>query len=206
MAKVSDAEMATEQKEELQAEGNEAAAFLQEIRSYEIRSQDDLEFLAASLKEIKGKRKYLEDKRKSVTAPLMQAVNTVRSWFDMPEGYYKLLEVELKDKIAKAESQSVERNARALAAAELAHKQGNRQAVNTALSTVHTLNKVPGLSTREQWDFEVEDEGLVPREYLTVNPKAIRDAMRTVTDEEGNPKSIPGVKYFKRTVVSSRSA
>lgn len=194
------------QKQELQAEGNEAAQFLQEIRSYEIQSQDDLEFLAASLKEIKGKRKFLEEKRKTVTSPLTQVLNTVRSWFDAPEGYYKLLEVEIKNKIAKAEGASVERNARALVAAETAHKLGDRAAVSAALSTVHTLQKVAGVSTREQWDFEVSDPDLVPREYLMVSHKAIRDAMRAVVDEEGNPKSIPGVKYFRRTIVSSRSA
>ena len=192
-------------KSQLQAEGNEAAAFLKDIQGFEVTDQDGLEFLAATLKEIKGKKKLLEEERKSVTNPISQFVNGIRAWFDQAEGYYKLLEVDLKDKIARAEQANRDRNTYALREAEEAHRIGNRPAVVQALANVQTLQPIKGLSTREEWDFEIEDAGLVPREFCVPSMPKIREAMRAPT-ESGEPRGIPGVRFFKRTIVASRSA
>jgi len=48
------------------------------------------------------------------------------------------------------------------------------------------------------WEFEVSDFALVPREYLSVNEKAIREAVRL------GVRTIPGVRIFQREKVSFR--
>lgn len=48
------------------------------------------------------------------------------------------------------------------------------------------------VASRMVWDFEVEDEALVPREYLAVDTAKIRAAVRAGVRE------IPGVKIFQR--------
>jgi hypothetical protein len=45
--------------------------------------------------------------------------------------------------------------------------------------------------TKKEWDFCVQDEQIVPREYLCVDPDAIEKAIKNGT------RKIPGVKIFE---------
>lgn len=54
--------------------------------------------------------------------------------------------------------------------------------------------KVPG--ARTIWNFEVTDASAVPMEFLMVNEKALREAVRAGVRE------IPGVRIFSETVVA----
>ncbi len=59
-------------------------------------------------------------------------------------------------------------------------------------------------SLRVTWDFEVQDESLVPREFLGVKDSAIRVAIKAATTLDNKCKlKIPGVKIFpvEETVV-----
>jgi len=53
-------------------------------------------------------------------------------------------------------------------------------------------------STKKVWTFEVKDPEKVPREYLTVDEKAIRQAVN------GGVRDIPGVKIFQGIQVAIR--
>lgn len=57
-----------------------------------------------------------------------------------------------------------------------------------------------GISTREDWDIELLDIGMVPREYLTFDEVKAR---RVVRASKGLIQ-IPGVKNIKKTIVSQR--
>lgn len=59
--------------------------------------------------------------------------------------------------------------------------------------------QVSGVSMREDWDFRIVNENLIPREYLTVNESAIR-AMGKIT--KGKAK-IAGVEFYGKQVVSA---
>ena len=54
--------------------------------------------------------------------------------------------------------------------------------------------RVEGIASRMDWDYEVVDAALLPREYLVVNDKAIRGVVRALKDKT----SIPGVRVFPR--------
>ena len=59
-----------------------------------------------------------------------------------------------------------------------------------------------GTMLRETWDFEVEDELLVPREFLTPDAKKIRGYV-TAMKRDGK---IPGIRIFSVKSVASRIA
>lgn len=58
---------------------------------------------------------------------------------------------------------------------------------------------VAGVSTREDWDFRITDESLIPREYLLVNESAIRSVGKTTN---GKAK-IPGVEFYPKQIVAA---
>tara|TARA_R100000808_G_scaffold2439_1_gene9709 strand:- start:11983 stop:12594 length:612 start_codon:yes stop_codon:yes gene_type:complete len=57
---------------------------------------------------------------------------------------------------------------------------------------------LPGASFQERWDFEIEDEAVIPRKYLSADPKKIREAVQSV---RGVVK-IPGILAKKRYAVT----
>jgi len=55
-------------------------------------------------------------------------------------------------------------------------------------------------SLRQTWTFEVTDAAAVPRAYLSINESAIKTAIRTNTDKEGNCHlQIPGLRIYAIT-------
>ena len=61
--------------------------------------------------------------------------------------------------------------------------------------------KVAGLTTRERWTFEIEDESKLPREYLKPDETAIR---RVVEGLKGKT-NIPGVRVYRDDIVAGTS-
>lgn len=57
--------------------------------------------------------------------------------------------------------------------------------------------KVEGVQMRKVWTFEVESVALIPAEYLVVDEKKIRQAVRD------GVRDIPGVRIFKESQVAS---
>jgi hypothetical protein len=75
-----------------------------------------------------------------------------------------------------------------------------RQTATDALPVVVAPNNVPkveGVSTLKVWDFVIEDETKIPREFLAVNESAIRAVVKA---QKGLAR-IPGVKVFSKNDV-----
>lgn len=64
-----------------------------------------------------------------------------------------------------------------------------------------TVEKVNGQTSRTTYDFEIIDETLIPRKYLIVDDKKIRQMVKTF----GKEASIPGVRIYPKVVVSIRT-
>ena len=58
---------------------------------------------------------------------------------------------------------------------------------------------ISGVTTREEWDFRIVNEALIPREYLVVNEAAIRSVVKSTKGRA----TIGGVEVFVRQVVAS---
>ena len=61
-----------------------------------------------------------------------------------------------------------------------------------------TKSDFGSVSAKKVWDFEIVDEKAIPAEFLTVNERAIRAAVRAGT------RNIPGVKIYQKEELSVR--
>lgn len=61
--------------------------------------------------------------------------------------------------------------------------------------------KAAGVTVRMDWDFEIEDEAQIPRQYLAVNEVAIRKVVKALKGQHG----IPGIRAVEKPVTSVRS-
>lgn len=187
---------------ELAQEAEEARGALEAAREMQIETQDDLEFAATVLGETKKKAKELEARLKEITAPLRAAEKSVRDLFRPALDFYGTLEKELKARIGEVKLRQEEENRRAMEAAAAAHAAGDAAGTSQALATVKNLASVKGVGARLAWDFEIEDESQLPRDYLMPNVRAISDAAKGVE----TPPAIPGVRWFQKPIVSARSS
>jgi len=59
--------------------------------------------------------------------------------------------------------------------------------------------KVKGISIREVWKFKIEDEKLIPREYLSVDESKIGQVVRALKDAT----NIPGILVYAEKQVNA---
>ena len=57
-----------------------------------------------------------------------------------------------------------------------------------------TVPKIAGQTMREDWDFEIINEALIPREYLMLDLVAIRAAVKS----QKNRTNIAGIRVIKK--------
>lgn len=110
-----------------------------------------------------------------------------------------------REELRKAQEAVAAREAEALAredhaAAEVASRQQTELAISAGPSVPKGYRSEEGTATvRERWVFEVVDAALVPRSFLTVDEKAIRNAVACGVRE------IPGVNIYPEDQVVVRS-
>lgn len=198
-------EPADDLKTELAAETTEAEGALEAFRDFTINTKDDLAFAAEMLAEAKGHFKRLDDKRKTITQPLSDALKATRALFKPALDFYSECEATLKGKMGEAHQRAQAEQRAALTRASEAAAGGDSGAVDAALAVMDAAAEFPetdGVQYRSSWKFEITDEALIPREYLTPNLKLISGA---VTHRKG-ATSIPGIRVFEDTIIASKSA
>ena len=107
---------------------------------------------------------------------------------------------------AETEAQEEERKAREAAEIEAARKKAAEEAKSVEIEVpivmapvIPKAENVARADTgaaafqRKSWEFEVEDIGNIPREYLIVDQQKVRDAIRM------GIRSIPGIRIFETT-------
>lgn len=169
--------------------------------------------IEATFKPIKQKmdaaKKEVLDQEKAADKPLLEAEAWIKP---LISGY--LIE---QERIRKAEEDRLreiarkEEEERQLQAAIEAEQNGSKEEAEEIISAPvqaapvvvpKTVPKVAGISQRENWDFEIVSESLLPRQYLMPNLVAIRQVVRGL---KGNA-NIPGVKVFKTSSIAAGRA
>lgn len=169
--------------------------------------------IEATFKPIKQKfdaaKKEVLDQEKAADRPLIEAENWIKP---LISGY--LIE---QEKIRQAEERRLQEQARKeeeerrLLEAIEAEKNGQQDEAQAIIDAPvqappvvvpKTVQKVAGISQRENWDFEIVSESLLPRQYLMPNLVAIRQVVRGL---KGNA-NIPGVKVFKTSSIAAGRA
>lgn len=154
-------------------------------------------------------KKEVLDQEKAADKPLLEAEAYLKP---LISGY--LIE---QERIRKEEENRLREQARKeeeerqLQAAIEAEQTGNKEEAEEIISAPvqaapvvvpKTVPKVAGISQRENWDFEIVSESLLPRQYLMPNLVAIRQVVRGL---KGNA-NIPGVKVFKTSSIAAGRA
>ena len=190
-----------------------------------ILTSDQYELAAEKLKEIKGIYKRLDEKEKSFTSPLNQAKTAIIDFFRKPkaaldsaEKVYKSAMVSYNqeqeriareaqarlDEQARKEREKLEEQARKAAEKGKTEKSDillTKAALVSAPVVQPQMVKVAGTGMTLNWDFEVVDESLIPREYMMRDDVKIRRIVKALKSET----KIPGIKAVGTPGISSRS-
>lgn len=188
-------------EERLGEEEVEANDILEAIDSIEIHTQDDLEFAAESLAEIKGKIKELEDERQSVTKPLNAVIRKINKWFKKPREILERCETKLKTRIAAAHQEEYQRQRQALEEAGKASMEQDEERAEAAMARAEktTFQPVEGLAFRHGFDYNIVAFEQIPREYLLVDDAKIKKVIKA----HDGKVTIPGIKIERTTSVAS---
>lgn len=179
------------------------------IEGYKITNAAEQEQARELLLAVKEELDRQEEVRTSFVKPLNDVVRTINAYFKPALDHLKKSEVVLKEMIGRFVLQQREEQRKLLQAAAAAMETTTAVQVAAGRDPAKTLMqaaqdaaapKLAGVTVREVYDWEVVDEALVPREYLTVDASAVGKAVRAGTRE------IPGLRIFKTTSVIARTA
>lgn len=183
-------------RQAVQTEQQDVDAALVALVNFEVLTEDDQNFAAEMLRDVKAKFNLLEEKRTSITKPMNAALRAVNALFKPPQEALEKCEKILKQKIAGYLQAKEDANRELLLAAAEAE---TLEEASLALATVEVVQAPTGVSVRQVWKFEIINEGLVPVEYWSVDASKIKAAMGA-----GEPEPIPGVRFFQEPIVTSR--
>jgi hypothetical protein len=161
--------------------------------------QDALDFINEILRDVKKSAKDLEAEEKSKTRPLLDALNKIRDLYRPAKKAWANLELLLKRKITNVRLAEEQRNREAQKLMADAHAAGDTVAVQEAADKVITTKGLEGTTVIPKWNFEIEDETLLPREFLMPNLTLIKEHCAHSTDREPTP--IPGVRFYPDATV-----
>lgn len=189
-----------------------------------IDSDEMYEYAGRELQDISTKISQLEERRMAITRPMDAAKKAVMALFSpaidrLTEGKTFISNGMLAyTRKKQADAAEAQRKADAAAAAERAkleqradraeasgkvEKAGDlRELAATTVAPVVRLEaaKVKGVSIKANWQFEVTDPSLIPREFLMVDEKKIGQVVKAMKDST----SIPGVRVWDAGTVSAR--
>jgi hypothetical protein len=200
-----------------------AESLLDAAKKIKIVDQRGYEDAAATLIKLSSKETEIDDQRTALKKPINQAAATVQALFKpaltfLEEAkaiikkemgaYYEREEAKRLATEQKAEDDAAAERQRLLEAAAKSRNKSVRTdleaaAQNVTCFEVHIPPPVAsGISMRENWEWEVEDESLIPREYLVVDEVAINALVRAKKDKT----RIPGIKVksSKKPAVGGR--
>lgn len=166
--------------------------------------QEDLEMMNDLLRDVKGTMKEIAGFKETLIAPWSAALEILREACRPAEKPWTAAELLFKQKLAAAKIIEDRRNQQMLKAAAEANARGDTQATVEALGKVTTTSDLKGTSMISSWDFVIEDEMLLPREFLTPNVTLLKELCAHSTD--GPPTAVPGIKFIPKVSVRVRAS
>ena len=172
-----------------------------------VKDEGSLVIANATLGNLAASKRKLEEQRTFFTKPLREHVKRIEALFRPVLDQLEQADEELRQKVINFyDARKVEADklaAESRAKAEAAANAGNEtKAAEHALkavevqsdATVKTMvSDTAMVGVRTSWDFEVEDMGKVPAEYLTIDLKAVAAAVKS------GVRDIPGIRVFEKT-------
>jgi hypothetical protein len=184
--------------------------------TFKISTQMEYDQAGEYRKNIKGAIKQIEELRFSFTRPLDQLKKKWMDFFNVPltklttgdgvlergrltfareqerirQEAERKLQAEAEKKRLAAEKKAAE--ARAAGNEAKAERFEEKAAAVISPELAPTFEKTSGIGTVKRWKFEITDEKLIPRRYLTPNLVQIGKEVRA----SGDMLNIPGIKIY----------
>lgn len=175
---------------------------LNALEFWAIESAADNEIAAEFLRDVKARHKALETQRKTITKPLNAATKAVNDLFRAPRSMLEQAEQILKGKIAGYLEAQEQANVEAL---EAAAEASTPDEAATALATIEQADAPAGVSVRHKYRAIVFNPGIVPDQFRMPDEAAIQNFTDAAVKLNGKPTPIPGVRFEKVPIVTSRS-
>ena len=178
---------------ELAEEGKDAAQTLALVRALPCQTAEDASLLNELFVQVRAKIKALKAKRKTLLDPVDALKKAITALFEPVLSPLETIEQEIR---ATVESRGL-----AQAQAELTVEAQNKAALLAGQKAVDPSTLAPvqhsALSLTFDWDFEIEDFSQIPREFLCVDPKKVRDYLKPYKKSSAVPVQ-PGLRWVRQ--------
>jgi hypothetical protein len=168
------------------------------VRHFAVVDDETAAFAAEMAKKARNVHRALEEKRKTITTPLLAAKNATDALFKPTLDAVASIKRHYEQAIAVYDREREEARARVLAesAAQIARKEVPTEIIPAPVHVEKT-------SVRHVWEPEIVEPDLVPREYCSPDVKKIREAI-WYADTHKPPREIPGVRFVPKSIVVVR--
>lgn len=188
-------------KEEIVPEQTTLQQRLAWIRDvFQIADQPTYDQAGGLAKAAKARWKELEDKRTGITKPLLEAKRNVDALFKPLQDAYLEAETLLKTKIGAYAARVEAERAQAMQRSAEEYAAGG-----TPTDVIPEPAKTAGVSTKQVWDFTVENPDLVPRELCSPDPEKIRAHIWYADTPKTPPRPVPGLAFVLKNQVMVRT-
>lgn len=181
---------------EIQRLEAETGSTLALAREFEVQSDAQLSEAAAYLRDIKSLQKQID----AAFDPILKAAHDAHKTA-IAQKKASMAPLEAAEGLFKRKCLSYTQNRdKALQDAREAHLRANPGA---APLVVEDPAKLDGVSTRLDYDFEIQDKNLVPMAFLMVDEVRVRKLVRQLGNEAA--PMLPGIKIVEKQVMSVRA-
>ena len=181
----------------------EVPTLISRAQNFQIRSDIEYQTAGEVTRYFANQQKAIEAEKqhqKEPIAPIIETGKRIDRFFKKLSEPISSASRIVKDKMADYYREKEQ--ARWKAEQEIMMAEAKRLALDSPppapVTIIPSLPEAKGISVRKHWKFTIDDEVAVPRYYLKVDDKKIRDAIR-----EG-VRQIPGVNIFQVETIATR--
>lgn len=178
-----------------------ARAEIEALDGWTIDTAEESDMAAVHVQTAITRKKALEKTRKTITVPMNAALKATNDLFRPPREALEKIEGLLKSKIADYIEAIEKKNDAALSTVASAE---TAEGATAALATVAVVDAPAGVTVRHKWRAEVFRADIVPDEFHTPDLDKIQAYTNGAVKMHGAPTPIPGVRFEKIPIVTSR--
>jgi len=180
-------------------DGAQWAALASQVLAFRVVDDATAAHAHDMAKRAREAHRALEEKRKTITTPLLAAKNATDALFKPAATAILEIKTHYEQEIARYDLARERERARVLAesAAQIA-----RNVVPTEPIPAPVV--VENTTIRHRWEPEIVDPELVPREYWSPDLQKIREAVWYADTMHKEPRPIPGVRFVLKSTVTAR--
>lgn len=176
---------------------------LARLESAPCETPEQEQFFSSLLGMVQRELKELEEERKELTRPLLEAKAEVDQQYKPAFTAWDAVKDLVKRKLSDAQTKRLQAAQAARKEAEDAAVMGDREGVLAAMAKIPETSKPEGVSVQFEWVPYIVDANEIPREFLEVSLTAVKNYCRAHAKQE-EIAPIPGLRFEKKAKVTPR--